>query len=730
MSSATNDQEGSSRPPRARRTRRPSASRVAASQTTARRWEAAAASRAAGRPVADRAYEELAPQLDAEQQEREQIAARMAAIREVGDSLARRLREVAARELAADTGFQESRAAVLADQDEELRARRDRHAATLKADREAAGQDIARQRQDLEDQRHALNDGQARLDTDSAALRLREAALDRRQQQLGREAQALAADTVKQLEDELHLARAQLTSHAEMIARLTTELTEIRSRWEAAGAEDPSQLVARLRKAQDDNLELRDQLAARLDDDTLDRLRSLEQDNRDLNDERERLRYELQELRGTQLSDRISNLQVQQLADAQEQFDVLKRGYELRIAELRGTLDEIVQDGHGDPSDPVFPSCIALDEDPLLQEAGLLADDEAPDLYQLARDLQATMWDESARAYDLDDVCGVLGGLAMSRLHLLEGPSGIGKTSLPVALAKALGTHCEIIEVQAGWRDRHDLFGHYNTFERRFQEEPFLLALYKAQTPKYRGKPFFIVLDEMNLARPEQYFSVLLSKLELGEQDNTPIRLAPVPGGRKPQRMDETGTGISLPGNVWFVGTANQDESTLEFADKTYNRSYVLELPAQRPEAVGRAKWARPQPYSVRRLREAFEQAQSDHGEATAQVKALLEDLAADLDEVGRIHLDPRIGKQLEAYVPVVVAARGASGGFDPVALAADQFIASKLLHQLHSRFEVTPEGIDKLQESVDLYWPDRFTGIQPLRCHRVLANELRRRKA
>ena len=68
-----------------------------------------------------------------------------------------------------------------------------------------------------------------------------------------------------------------------------------------------------------------------------------------------------------------------------------------------------------------------------------------------------------------------------------------------------------IIEVQAGWRDRHDLFGHYNTFERRFQEEPFLLALYKAQTPRYRDRPFFIVLDEMNLARPEQYFSVLLS---------------------------------------------------------------------------------------------------------------------------------------------------------------------------------------------------------------------------
>ncbi|GAA3300806.1 hypothetical protein GCM10020218_093330 [Dactylosporangium vinaceum] len=75
----------------------------------------------------------------------------------------------------------------------------------------------------------------------------------------------------------------------------------------------------------------------------------------------------------------------------------------------------------------------------------------------------------------------------MSRLHLLEGMSGIGKTSLPVALAKALGTECAVVEVQAGWRDRTDLFGHHNTFERRFEESEFLQALYLAQTPRYRS---------------------------------------------------------------------------------------------------------------------------------------------------------------------------------------------------------------------------------------------------
>ena len=724
-----------------------SASRLAASQAAVRRWDTAVSRRSGTRqatgsePAADAAYgpepEELRRQLEALEWGREDLArqradveARKVAIREQGDRIAQREREVVAREMAADMGFQEQRAARTADLEAKLTAQRERQEAALGADRAAVAADVAGQRASLEDQQRSLDEERARIDAEGEDLRRQRAALDRREQQLDREARAQAADIITQLEDELHIAQADSAAHSEMVTRLTAELTDIRSRWQATGVEDPRQTLTRLREVEDQNRELRDKLAVRLDDDTLDRLRWLEQQNRELNEERERLRYEQQEMRGAQLADRISNLQVQQLSDAREQFDIVKRGYELRIAELRGTLDEIVQDGRGDPSDPVFPNCLALDDNPLLQEAGLLVDGEIPDLHQLARDLQGTMWQDSKRAYDLDDVCGVLGGLAMSRLHLLEGPSGIGKTSLPVALAKALGAGFEIIEAQAGWRDRHDLFGHYNTFERRFQEEPFLLALYKAQTPKYRGRPFFIVLDEMNLARPEQYFSVLLSKLELEGQHKTPIKLAPVPGGRKPQRMDESGTGISLPDNVWFVGTANQDESTLEFADKTYNRSYVLELPARRPVTAGWGQGAKPQPYSVRVLRGAFEQAQADHGETEAQVKALLTDLAGDLDEVGRIHLDPRIERQLAAYVPVVVAARGTDGEFDPVALAADQFIASKLLHQLHNRFEVTPEGITKLQESIDLYWPYRFDKSEPSRCHRVLADELRRRKA
>lgn len=686
---------------------------------------------------------------------RTNVIAQAARIREWDDDVTARETAVEKRELEADAGFPALRAERMGMLDAELAAQRE-HAATdlrrareaqaatlavqreaLDAEREAFNALVARQTTDLDERRKSLAEEQTRLADDLAEVRRERLAVERREQHVGQEVQALAASTIQELNAELLIAQAKAKATADTVTQLSTEVTEIRAQWTATGGRDPRLILSMLSKVQEENRELQNKLAVRLDDDTLDRLRFLENQNRDLNAERERLTYELHEERGRQLADRISNLQVQQLADAQEQFDVVKRGYEYRISELKGTLDKLV-DGGADPTRPLFPNCLALDDSAEFQEPGHLID-EVPNLHQLARSLQGAMWRNRKRAYRLDDICGVLGGLAMSRLHLLEGPSGIGKTSLPLALAEALGTGCSIIEVQAGWRDRYDLFGHYNSFEHRFQEEPFLLALYKARTPRFRNRPFFIVLDEMNLARPEQYFSVLLSKLETGSDD--PIQLAPVASGRKPVHMDDSGTSISLPRNVWFIGTANQDESTLEFADKTYNRSYVLELPAHPPYVPGRGQV---QPYSFAALEDAFDQAGQEHRPAVNAVLNVLNRLRAELHEVARIHVDPRIEKQLKRYVPVVVAARGddivletsprdnapsPSGKFDPVAFAADQFIASKVLHQLHNRFEVIAEDVSHLEEAIELAWMDAFPGSEPSECQRVLGDQRRRRK-
>ncbi|MEZ1842334.1 AAA family ATPase, partial [Pseudomonas putida] len=100
--------------------------------------------------------------------------------------------------------------------------------------------------------------------------------------------------------------------------------------------------------------------------------------------------------------------------------------------------------------------------------------DEVPDLETFATQLQHRIAKAEKHVelfYPIEDIRVLLGGLAMSQLHVFQGISGTGKTSLAKAFAKAMGGFCTDIAVQAGWRDRDDLLGHYNAFERRFYEK-------------------------------------------------------------------------------------------------------------------------------------------------------------------------------------------------------------------------------------------------------------------
>ena len=194
----------------------------------------------------------------------------------------------------------------------------------------------------------------------------------------------------------------------------------------------------------------------------------------------------------------------------------------------------------------------------------------------------------------------------MGRLILLQGISGTGKTSLPVAFARAVGAQAAEIKVQAGWRDPQDLIGHYNTFEKRFHETEFLKALYRANTPRWNDSIQIVLLDEMNLSHPEQYFSDLLSTLELPEGDQH-LELLTHAVTAAPALLDG-GNRLRIPRNVWFIGTANHDETTMDFADKTYDRSHVMEFP-ERPEQFPLQDAEPRRPISFRALARAFKRA-------------------------------------------------------------------------------------------------------------------------
>ncbi len=97
-------------------------------------------------------------------------------------------------------------------------------------------------------------------------------------------------------------------------------------------------------------------------------------------------------------------------------------------------------------------------------------------------------------------------------LIILAGDSGSGKTSLVTAFAKAIGGISKIIPVKPNWTSSEDLLGYYNPLEKKYLATSFLEALIEARNNP--ETPYFICLDEMNLARVEYYFADFLSILE------------------------------------------------------------------------------------------------------------------------------------------------------------------------------------------------------------------------
>jgi len=173
--------------------------------------------------------------------------------------------------------------------------------------------------------------------------------------------------------------------------------------------------------------------------------------------------------------------------------------------------------------------------------------------------------------YTIDTIRQLFAGMATSKLIILEGISGTGKTSLPYALGKFFNYDAAICSVQPSWKDRSELVGYYNEFTKKFNETEFLKALYIST---YRKDTNIIVLDEMNLARIEYYFAEFLSVMEMPNINEWNIELINSYSNDDPKHL--TKGKILIPQNAIFFGTANNDDSTFTISDKVYDRAVSL----------------------------------------------------------------------------------------------------------------------------------------------------------
>ena len=185
--------------------------------------------------------------------------------------------------------------------------------------------------------------------------------------------------------------------------------------------------------------------------------------------------------------------------------------------------------------------------------------------------------------------------------------------------------------------------------------------------------------------------------------------------------LTEGGKELPLPRNVWFFGTANHDETTKDFADKTYDRAHVMELPRNR-ESFARRDFPCQQPISLEALEQAFENAKDKYEKEARQGYAFLEDsLGPILSKRFRLGWGNRLQRQMEAYVPVVIAAGGSLGE------ATDHILASKLLRKIRDRHDTRREDVSALKEHIENEW-DALDGENgPLLCMDALSHELQR---
>ncbi len=262
-------------------------------------------------------------------------------------------------------------------------------------------------------------------------------------------------------------------------------------------------------------------------------------------------------------------------------------------------------------------------------------------------------------------------GMAASKLLILEGISGTGKTSLPYSFSRYLDNPATIISVQPSYRDRTEILGYFNEFSKRFNETEFLRALYEAGL---RAEPSLIVLDEMNLARVEYYFAEILSVLEMPSKDEWVLDLVPTQWEGDPKMLH--GGKITVPDTLWFVGTANNDDSTFTITDKVYDRAIPIEI-NERADAFEMPEQDRIH-VTAEHLQYLFQKAKVEHV-ISAESLDKLDQLDKYLQTRFKLAFGNRIIKQMYDFVPVYVACGGTEMG------GMDYIIARKVLKKFES---------------------------------------------
>lgn len=330
-----------------------------------------------------------------------------------------------------------------------------------------------------------------------------------------------------------------------------------------------------------------------------------------------------------------------------------------------------------DDREKVFPALSMMDE----EYEGYAVENVVSDnltLNEIATRFRNYLAKEEKLYFDIDTIRFFVSGFAASHFMILEGLSGTGKSSLPRYFAKFINANLLFVPVQATWRDKTNLIGYFNDFSKAYSETEFLTSLYHANYNPDMIHMF--VLDEMNISRVEYYFADFLSVLEYPEEE-WKIKIMQLPYNFIPPAKLDDGV-IQIPNNVYFVGTANKDDSTFTITDKVYDRAITIDFD-NRNDAFNVTGEASPINLSRSALAKLYQEAKNNKSyQMTDNDYQKFQTISDYIYDQFDITFGNRILNQISELVPVFVSC----GGTKEEAL--DFLLSRKVISKIEGRFE------------------------------------------
>jgi 5-methylcytosine-specific restriction enzyme B len=303
--------------------------------------------------------------------------------------------------------------------------------------------------------------------------------------------------------------------------------------------------------------------------------------------------------------------------------------------------------------------------------------------------------DQTGLRFDAGLIRTFMTSLATKPFLILTGMSGSGKTRLAQAFGDFLGAQeCLIAAVRPDWTSPDAILGYENGLSERLSNGyawnvPSTLSfmLRAASDP---DAPYVLILDEMNLAHVERYFADVLSGMESGHpilpnliETSTGWRLSP----DGPERL-------TLPSNLFMIGTVNVDETTYMFSPKVLDRANTIEFRVSTDSLEGSGKPIRPIQQSGPAVSKSF--LRIARGEAQPR-----KDDSGLREQLGQIHKllathDREFGHrtfgEILRYSSLLLAA-----GEEELSSALDRQVLQKVLPKLHGSVRELTEPLNAL---------------------------------